>query len=279
MQRSQNASPGCDLDRLIVFHNGRRARASLPRLLRLLFLLKLLLLFPALPGAICAHGQETGSEKGTKAIVVIEKLALVRTGPGLLSTHEKRARNGTMVSIHECVIADGIEFCRVSGNASGWIQRESLALPSIEGEDMRLAGLVQASDGFQKLVRASIFIEHFPESPFRPLMLLLFGDLAEGVAAELTRRVSRSIDRNEAQVSGAPLISFYMNHPSLDRYRKLGVNYVINAQTLQLHYDGEVWKKLAKEFSGSDEAAEAEKRLNTLRANLAVKRQTSDEPD
>jgi hypothetical protein len=73
--------------------------------------------------------------------------------------------------------------------------------------------------------------------------------------------------------SGAPLHSFYLNFVSLDRYRKLGIVFLFNSNTKTFHYDGETWQEIINKFPQSSEAAEARKRLDSLKEKLE-KRET-----
>ena len=70
--------------------------------------------------------------------------------------------------------------------------------------DERLARLVQASSGFEQIERARIFLENFTDSPFRPSILLLFGDLMEEIALKMSADAARRLSRREMAASGAP---------------------------------------------------------------------------
>ena len=54
----------------------------------------------------------------------------------------------------------------------------------------------------------------------------------------------------------------------LDRYRKLGIVFLFNSAAKQFHYDGASWKEIVAKFSSSTEAAEAQKRLDTLKVKM-----------
>ncbi len=95
-------------------------------------------------------------------------------------------------------------------------------------------------------------------------MLLLLGDLAEEITAKLSRDANRQLDKREMSASGTPLHSFYLNHSSLDRYRKIGINYWFNSATKLFHYDGTTWREIIAKFPKSNEAVEAKKRLDSL---------------
>lgn len=207
---------------------------------------------------------------GNKAIVVDQRLAVLRVSPSLYARPIQRMSGGREITISESRQAEGVIFYRVntSTKSSGWVQADALAAAFRHGDDERLARLVQGSEGFERIERASIFLEMFPLSPLRPPILLLFGDLIEEEAVKLSGRATRNLDRREMAASGAPLHSFYLNFPFLDRYRKLGVVFLFNSGTKNYHYDGASWKELIKKFPNSAEAAEAQKRLDSLREKL-----------
>ena len=58
--------------------------------------------------------------------------------------------------------------------------------------------------------------------------------------------------------------SYYLNFVQIDRYRKLGIQFLFNPSTRAFHYDGQSWKELAGKYPQSSEAAEARKRLDSL---------------
>ena len=99
-------------------------------------------------------------------------------------------------------------------------------------------------------------------------MLLLYGDLLEEVAVKLSRDAAGRLRRPEMAASGAPLHSYYLNFVSLDRYRKLGITFLFNAETRKFHYNGESWREIVSKFSKAGEAEEAQKRLDLLKQKL-----------
>lgn len=205
-----------------------------------------------------------------KAVVVDQRLAVLRVSPSLYAKPIQRMSGGREVSVGESKEADGVTFYRVSTSphSSGWVQADALVGTFRRGDDERLARLVESSEGFDRIERASIFVDMFPDSPLRPPILLLFGDMIEEEAAKLSSRATRNLDRREMAASGAPLHSFYLNYPFLDRYRKLGVIFLFNSNMRNYHYDGATWKELVKKFPKSSEAVEAQKRLNSLKEKL-----------
>ncbi|HEX8636500.1 MAG TPA: SH3 domain-containing protein [Pyrinomonadaceae bacterium] len=212
---------------------------------------------------------------GGSAVVIDEKLAVLRVRPSLFADSVQRLRRGRRVQITDERVADGVTFYRVAAapSGAGWVQSEAVFGKFRRGDDERLARLVQSSEGFEQLEIAVNFLEMYAESRLRPAILLLFGDLAEETAARLSRDATRRLDRREMAASGAPLHSFYLNFVSLDRYRKLGIVFLFNANTKNFHYDGASWREILKKFPQSTEAAEAQKRLDSLKEKLE-KRET-----
>jgi hypothetical protein len=153
-------------------------------------------------------------------------------------------------------------------NNVGWVQAEAVVSKSRRGDDERLAKLVEASDGFEQIEAAMLFLDIFAASPLRPAVLLLLGDLMEEISLKLAQEATRRLDRREMAASGAPLYSFYLNYVSLDRYRKLGLGFLFNSATRLFHYDGASWKEIIAKFPKSSEAVEAQKRLDTLKAKM-----------
>ena len=212
---------------------------------------------------------------GSTAIVIDESLAVLRARPSLFADSVQRMRRGRKVQIIEERQSDGVNFFRVSAppNNSGWVQSEAVFGKFRRGDDERLARFIQASSGFDQLEIAANFLEVYTDSPMRPAILLLFGDLAEETAARMSRDASRRLDRREMAASGAPLHSFYLNFVSLDRYRKLGIVFLFNSNTKNYHYEGAVWREIIAKHPKSTEAAEARKRLDSLKEKLE-KRET-----
>jgi len=210
---------------------------------------------------------DANTEKG---IVIDERLAVLRNAPSLFARPRQRLRRGRVVTISGVKEADGVTFYRVavSLKTQGWMQKEAVIGKSRRGDDERLAMLVQASDGFEQIERAQIFLENFADSPLRPAILLLFGDLMEETAAKLSADAARRLSRREMAATGAPLYSFYLNYASLDRYQRLGVVFAFNAGTRLFHYDGAAWREIIRKSPETNEAKEAQKRLAALREKM-----------
>ena len=206
------------------------------------------------------------------AVIVNERLSVLRSEPSFDGRVVQRMQHGRTVMISGSREADGVTFYRVNAAPNyGWLQAEAVAGTFRRGDDARLAKLVQSSEGFEQLERAKIFLDIFSDSALRPAILLLMGDLMEETALKLSTEATRRLDRREMAASAAPLHSFYLNYVALDRYRRLGVNFNFNSNTKLFHYDGANWREILKKLPKSDEAVEAQKRLDALKEKIEKK--------
>jgi hypothetical protein len=215
--------------------------------------------------------KKSPAREGSNAAVVIdERLAVLRAAPSLFAQSIQRMRTGHIVAVSGTKEADGVTFYRVAAGSGkiGWIQSDAVFSRTKKGDDERLARLVQASDGFEQVERAAIFLEMYAVSPLRPAILLLVGDLLEGAALKMSNDAARRLDKREMAATGAPLHSFYLNYVSLDRYRKLGAVFVFNSAVKLFHYDGATWREIVQKFPKSSEAVEAQKRLDALEEKM-----------
>ncbi len=209
-------------------------------------------------------------EIGSTAIVIDETLSVLRMKPSLFAETVQRMRRGRKVQILGLAEADGVKFYRVSVPPSntGWVQADAIFGKFRGGDEDRLARMIQASDGFDQIELATAFFELYPNSQFRPAILLLFGDLLEETAVKISKDANSRLDRREMAASAAPLHSYYLNFVSIDRYRKLGIVFLFNPSVRTFHYEGASWKEIAKKFPLSSEAAEAQKRLESLKVKM-----------
>jgi len=214
--------------------------------------------------------EQKSLENKNTAIVVDERLAVLRLEPSLFAKPIQRMRLGRIVLISNSKQADGVTFYRVAAppNNYGWVQAEAVIGKSRPGDDERMAKFVQSFEGFEQIECAMLFLEIYAKSPLRPSILLLLGDLTEEIALKLSQEATRRLDRREMAASGAPLHSFYLNYVSLDRYRKLGIGFLFNSSTKLLHYNGAAWKEIIAKFPKTNEAIEAQKRLDSLKLKM-----------
>ena len=206
---------------------------------------------------------------GRLAIVVDERLAALRATPQLTGRLVRRLGRGRMVAVRAMKTSpDGITFflVNVTRRTHGWIQREAIVSPSRAGDDRRLLNLIQRSEGFDRISRARIFLDHFRRSPLRPEVLLLLGDTAEELAEELSRSASRRMNH----LSDAPEFSYFLNYSGLDRYNRLRVIFVFDKSTKRFHYDGAAWREVIRRYPKSPEATEAQKSIETLYSHLRM---------
>jgi len=203
------------------------------------------------------------------AVIVDERLAALRVEPNLTAELVRRLGRGRQVSIVDSVrVSEGIAYYRVAvtRRTRGWIPALSLVLPSRAGEGERLLKLIRASEDFDQLARARIFLDWFPRSTLRPEVLLLFGNAAEAAAEKLSRDAARRFDESESGKSSAPIGLYFLNFSGLDRYRKQGIIFTFDGAAKQFHYDGAAWREIVRRYPRSREAAQARQRLDSLAA-------------
>ncbi|HEX8195442.1 MAG TPA: hypothetical protein VF571_04465 [Pyrinomonadaceae bacterium] len=201
------------------------------------------------------------------AVVIDERLSVLRFEPSLAAIPLQRMSAGrTMQITGSRQSDDGLTFYRVllPPEKSGWVLAEAVVRTDRRDEDARLLRLIRASDGFEQIERAVIFLENFPNSTFRPAVLLMLGDLVENISQRLSRDAARRFDEDEMRANAAPIQSFYLNYNGLDRYRRLGIGFVFNQKSKQFHYDGAAWREIVQKHKQSYESAEAQKRLDAL---------------
>lgn len=207
---------------------------------------------------------------GRRGIVVDERLAALRRTPQLNGTLVRRLGRGRIVYIRSSrTTSEGVVFLlvKVTSRTHGWIQREAIVSPARAGDDQRLLDLIKASQGFDQIVRARVFLDHFPRSPLRPKVLLLLGNTAEAQAAELSRDAARRLKgiTNPAKTTTtAPTFTYFLNYSGLDRYNRQRVTFLFNPTTKQFHYNGAAYRELLRLHPNSAEAPEARQRLAEL---------------
>lgn len=198
---------------------------------------------------------------GRLAIVVDERLAALRATPELNSRLVRRLGRGRMVAIRSTkTTADGITYflVNVTSRTHGWIQREAITSSTRAGDDQRLLRLIERSQGFDRLSRARIFLDHFTRSPLRPNVLLLLGDTAEELAKQLSTDAARRLKDDPGE---APEFSYYLNYTGLDRYNRQRVGFIFDQASRRFHYDGAAWRELIRRYPKTSQAGEAKKRL------------------
>jgi len=204
---------------------------------------------------------------GQRAVVVDERLSVLRDGPGLTARLLKRLGRGREVSILNAKRSiEGLTFYRiaVTRRTRGWIQREALVSPSRRGDDERLLKLIRESHNFDLIARASLFLDVFPKSTFRPVVLLILGAAAEDAGIKLSIDAVKRLDKGEMMATGAAAFSYFLNFNGLDRYRRLGIDFVFDAVKKQYHYDGASWREIVRRYPRSVEAVEARRRLESI---------------
>lgn len=217
-----------------------------------------------------AASSARSAEIGQMAVVLDEKLSVLRDQPSLSANAIQRMRRGRNVKILNVRNADGVVFYYVNASpeSTGWVQSDALFGKFRSQDESRLAALVIASSGFEKLDLAVYFFSLYPKSEMRPAILLLFGDEVESACETLSRNANRQLNLNEMAATGAPLHSYFLNFVSLDRYRRIGIKFVFNTETRKYHYDGAAWNEILKNHSKSKEADEAKNRIESLKEKM-----------
>jgi len=197
------------------------------------------------------------------AIVVDERLAVLRSAPQISAPLLKRLSRGRIVSVIESKRSrEGLVFFRVAvtRRTRGWIQHEALIVPHRKAEDARLLRLINASRDFDRIARARIFLDVFLHSALRPQVLLIFADEAEKTAEKISREAVRRLDTAEMAANGAPITSYFLNYTGLDRYRRQGIVFSFDEASRQFHYEGAAWREILRRYPTTTEAMIVRKR-------------------
>lgn len=219
--------------------------------------------------SITAQQQRRAPEGGQRAVVVDERLAVLRDAPDLSAILLQRMSRGRVVAVRGAKRSvDGVTFYRVgvTKRTGGWIQSEAVVSTVRKNDDERLLRLIQTSEDFDRIIRARIFLDMFQKSPLRPAVLLLYGEAAEKAAGKLSRDAVRRLDEKEMAAGGAPVFSYFLNYNGLDRYRRQGITFIFDRAAKKFHYDGASWREIVRRHPRSPEAEEARKRLEALSA-------------
>ena len=215
----------------------------------------------------CLHAQTSVAKTptgGRLAVVVDERLAALRSTPELNGKLVRRLGRGRVVAIRSSRrTSDGVVFLlvNVTSRTHGWIQREAVVSAARVGDDQRLLDLIKASEGFDRIVRARIFLDYFTRSPLRPQVLLLLSNEAEEQAAKLSRDAAKRLK----EILPESVLSYFMNYSGLDRYNRQRVTFTFERNSKRFHYDGAALRELVRHYPTSAESVEARKRLAQLK--------------
>ncbi len=201
---------------------------------------------------------------GRLGIVVDERLSALRATPELSGVLLRRMSRGGLVAITAAkATREGLVYYRVnvSRRVSGWVQRDAVVAPSRIGDDGRLLRLIKASEDFDLVARARIFLDYFRLSALRPEVLMIYSLAAEEVADRLSHDAKRRLDEAEMTAGGAPVFSYFLNYSGLDRYNRQGVTFVFDRAQKRFRYDGEGWRELVHRYPNSPQSTEARRRL------------------
>lgn len=206
---------------------------------------------------------------GRLAVVVDERLSALRATPELTGVLLRRVTRGGLVAIIGAKASlEGVVFYRVSVSrrVTGWMQRDAVVSHTRVGDDVRLLRLIKASEDFDVVARARIFLDYYRLSRLRPEVLLIYSLVAEEMAEHLSNEARRRLNQSEMSAGGAPLFSYFLNYSGLDRYNRQGITFVFDHSQKIFRYDGEGWRELVHRYPNSPQAAEARKRLEAVAA-------------
>lgn len=213
---------------------------------------------------VCFLSAEISVSKQPFAIVIDERLSALRKTPELSGQLVRRLSRGRKVAIRGSRTAtDGVVFfnVNVTTRTHGWIQREAVVSPTRPGDDRRLLDLINASQNFDRIARARIFLDHFPRSPLRPQVLLLLSTAAEEQAAKLSHDAVKRLNNT---TTSAPEFTYFLNYTGLDRFNRQRVKFIFDKATQRFHYDGAALRELLRRYPKSPEAATARSHLTHL---------------
>jgi hypothetical protein len=117
--------------------------------------------------------------------------------------------------------------------------------------------LILASEEFDRIARARLFLDFFPRSPLRPTVLLIYALAADVAAEKLSREAQRRLEAKEIEASGAPERSFFLNYVGLDRFNRQGIRFEYEPAEKRLRYDGAAWREILRRYPRSLEAEKA----------------------
>lgn len=194
---------------------------------------------------------------GQRAIVIDERLSVLRTQPDIKAPMLQRLRRGRAIGILASRKAkDGEMFWRVavSRNVRGWVLAESAVKAGSVVDAERLLKLIEDSDDeFIKARLAKLCADEFRLTIVAPRCLLKLGETAERVAERLTRDAKRRIGDQEPS-AGLNKRAYFLNFVGLDRYNRIGVMFDYDATTDRIVYDEEAYLSLQRRYPKSAEA-------------------------
>lgn len=210
--------------------------------------------------AIQAQTKRKTPVTGQRAIVVDERLSVLRTQPDVKAQLKQRLRRGRVIGILATRKArDGGQFLQISvtRNTRGWILAEAVVKSGNSADAARLLKLIEESeDDFIKARLAKLCAEEFRSTAPAPRCLLKLGEAAERAAERLTRDAKRRVG-NEEPSTGLSKRDYFLNFTGLDRYNRIGVMFDYDQSADRIIYDGAAYRELLARYTNSAEAETA----------------------
>lgn len=193
---------------------------------------------------------------GQRAIVVDERLSVLRSQPDVKAAMLQRLRRGRVVGVLAVKKVGEEQYWRVavSRNVRGWILAESAVKAGNVADAERLLKLVEETDDdFVRARLARLCADEFRLTIVAPRCLLKLGESAERAAERLTRDAKRRIADQEPN-AGLNKRAYFLNFAGLDRYNRIGVLFDYDAAADRIVYDGEAYLSLQRRYPKSAEA-------------------------
>ncbi len=201
---------------------------------------------------------------GQRAIVIDERLSVLRTQPDIKAPLSQRLRRGRVIGIRGAKKSkDGQQFLRVSvtRNTQGWVLAEAVAKSGNAADAERLLKLVEETDDdFIKARLAKLCADEFRSTSSAPRCLLKLGEAADRAADRLTRDAKRRVGDEEPS-AGLSKRDYFLNFVGLDRYNRVGVIFDYDEKTERIVYDGEAYRELARRYPKSGDVQVATEKL------------------
>jgi len=194
---------------------------------------------------------------GQRAVIVDERLSVLRSQPNVKATIVQRLRRGRVIGVLATKKGkDGETFWRVAvtRNTRGWVLAESAVKSGNPADAERLIKLMDESDDdFIQARLSRLCADEFRSTVVAPRCLLKLGEAAERAAERLTRDAKRRVGDQEPS-AGLSKRDYFLNFAGLDRYNRIGVMFDFDLAAEKIVYDGLAYSDLQRRYPKSAEA-------------------------
>lgn len=209
-----------------------------------------------------------------RAFVIDHRLSALRREAHIQSEVIHRLQLGRAVFVLQTrngdITKNGFYRVALKGRTRGWIHRSAIAVAGRAGEDQKVMSLIDSpGKDIDRLTLCRLLTDRFPRSALLPRALLAMGREAERAAREISPRVSKRLSKTDEKNLSAPLNDYYLSDTALDRYSRLRIRFNFDESTSRYTYDGQAYRELIKKFPASDEARQAQRRLERTEQKIA----------